>query len=165
MTRLALATTLGALVTVTGVLLMLAGSDLPPPVGFLWVVIAGLGLGVLVRVLACRGCSSCVIARGRSAPWLPPRLSGRQSGPGVAIPLVTWSPGEPSAPRPGPVEVSIFLLVVAVVGACAAVALAPLAILADRADSRTGALLVVGVPGLLTVLLIVAVIVQRLIGS
>ena len=159
-----MATTLGALVTVTGVLLMLAGSDLPPPVGFLWVVIAGLGLGVLVRVLVPRllklrdraGAVRAVVAA---------MAVGAAVGAGVAILLVTWSPGEPSAPRPGPVEVSIFLLVVAVVGACAAVALALLAILADRADSRTGALLVVGVPGLLTVLLIVAVIVQRLIGS
>ncbi|MFM2438983.1 MAG: hypothetical protein RLZ55_1808, partial [Actinomycetota bacterium] len=42
-------TYLGWLTTISAILIMLAGSDWPPPIGFLLVVAAAAVLGVLVR--------------------------------------------------------------------------------------------------------------------
>lgn len=161
MTRDVLARILGGLTFGTGVLLMLAGSDLPPPSGFIWVVliaaVVGLAVSVLIPVaLRFRD------REGSRRTALTAAAAGFAFGVGVALLLLLGGSGEPSVPEPGPFEAVAFLAVVGLVGAIAATVIVGWAIVADRAKSKPSALIVSVVPGAVVLLGITAVIAGRL---
>jgi hypothetical protein len=69
--------------------------------------------------------------------------------------------GEPSAASPAPPQISLFVVVAAVVGGCAAGAVGTVAILPDRATTTAAKILAVTIPGLLVLLVPAVVIANR----
>ena len=163
MTRTRLATILGVLVAVSSVLVLLAGSDMPPPPGFVLVIPVAIGIGILVRVVIPQ------MLQTRDRAGLAPALMGA-IGAGAAAGLLMGllfaairSTG-PSTPRPGLLQLALFVLVLTIAGALAAAAVSALAIVADRARTRTRRILTLAVPGLIVVLVPAIVIADRFPG-
>mgnify|MGYP003350284309 FL=1 len=137
-----------------GVIVMLAGSDLPPPPGFAVVLVAAAGLGLLVRwrvpVLLRR-----VDAAG--AVRATPALVGPVAVYSAAVALIAALIGsdEGSLPAPTWAETAVFVLVAAVAGCVAALLVVIVAVLADRERARPSRAVVVAValPVLLVALL------------
>ncbi len=121
---------LGWLAAISAILIMLAGSDWPPPIGFLLVVVAAGVLGVLVRLWIPRTLS-------RSDHVSTARVVGQAAVPGALAGLVAAGMfmvvgrGEPQV-GPGAMDFVIFAIVAVVVFAIAAMGLQVLALLLDR---------------------------------
>ncbi|MFN8126022.1 MAG: hypothetical protein U0R64_05890 [Candidatus Nanopelagicales bacterium] len=161
MTRIGLAATLGVLTFVTGVLVMLSGSDLPPPPGFLWILpiagVAAILVGLLIPVALRLGDRA-----GPARAVLAAVGVGVAFGVVVAGLLVIRGSGEPSIPPPGPVGATILVIVTTAVGAIAATVVVGWSIVADQAKSRSHAVLVIALPAALVLLPIGVVILLRL---
>jgi hypothetical protein len=144
------------------VLVLLAGSDLPPPVGFIWVVAGAVAVGALVRALVppvlglrhTRGMLRTLLAAGGI---------GAGVGVGCAALLVFLGSGEPTVDSPSAGQAATFVVVVAVVGAVSAAAISATAIFSAAMSRRQLAVLVAAAPGAAVSLLALSVIGTRLV--
>ena len=131
MTRPLLGRLIGAGASVAAVLVVLAGSDRPPPPGFVAVLVVAGGLGVLTALLVPR---MLVLAdrHGRPRALVAALAVGFALGAVVGVGFAVAGPGEPSTPAPGIGEAAAFITVVAVVGMVAAGLVALVAFALDR---------------------------------
>lgn len=136
MSRIAIGRLAGLLTALGGIAMMLAGSDRPPPPGFLAVIATAVVLGFAVAVLVPR-----MLGRADRVGALRAALAavgvGAAIGAAVALPYIAVGPGEPSTPAPGPADLAVFVVVVAGAGALAGALIAALALTLDRV-SRSG---------------------------
>jgi hypothetical protein len=160
MTRGRLSTLLGAATALLSTLIVLAGSDVPPPPGFLAVVLVAAALGLVVRLVV-PGLLTVRDERGTAAALMRAGALAAGTGCAVGALFMLFSPGEPSVST-DVLAGAVFLFVLAAVGAVGGLAVTTLAILADRAHTRAGAVSIVAAPLGLTMLLTVVVIGMRL---
>ena len=158
MSRSALARVLGAEAALGAVLVMLAGSDWPPPMGFSLVVLLAIGLGLLLGFLV-----PVLLRRSDRSGALPALLVTAAGGAGylgaMALLVMLASTGEPSV-SVGVPERMVFVLVAACVGWIGGGAFGAVALLADRLrdqPTRLG-LLILALPALVIALLVVVVL-------
>ncbi len=152
---------LGAASSVGAVFLLLAGSDLPPPLAFLWVVVAAVPIMALVRALV----PPLLRLRDRSTRGRAVLVAiGVGSGVGVALAaiLVLLGSGEPTAPTATALEVAIFIAVAGAAGTGAATVIAVTAIVSASRARPTVAFLVAVAPGAFVSVAAVGVIAARL---
>ena len=152
---------IGIPASIAATLVVLAGSDLPPPPGFITVVLIATGLGIAVRVavpwiLGIRD-RARVAAALRAAT-----IAAALAGAALAVVVVLIGPGEPSAPRPGAGAAITLIGVFLALGGATGAALAALALVADRQPTRRRALLVAMTPALLVSLMASAVVFARI---
>lgn len=116
----------GVLVVVIG----LAGADRPPPPGFVWMLVAGVVLGVAVRVFAPR---ALVVwdSRGAAAVLWRAAVLGMAVGATVGALAAGFASGEPSVVvSPGARLIGVIVLAAA--GAAGSVCLAAAARILDQ---------------------------------
>jgi hypothetical protein len=140
---------------------VLAGSDLPPPPGFIAVVLIAAGLGIAIRVavpwiLSIRDQAGVGPALGTAT------IAAALASAVVAVIVVLTGPGEASIAPPGAGAAIILIAVVMALGAAAGAALAGIALVADRQPTRRRALLLGTAPALLVSLVASAVVFARL---
>ena len=139
--------TLAASTSLASVLVLLAGSDLPPPVVFILVTTGAVAVGALVLVFVP---SVTGLRHSIGAVRMLLTASGIGAGVGAAcaVLLVLVGPGEPTINSPNAGQAATFVVVVAVVGAVSAAAISTTAIfsaamprphLAILVDAATGA--------------------------
>lgn len=154
MSRRVLARVLGAEAALGAVLVMLAGSDWPPPVGFWLVGLSAIGLGLLMGFLV-----PVVLRRADRSGALPALLITAVGGAGylgaMALILMLVSTGEPSV-RVGAPERLVFLLAAACVGWIGGAAYGAVALLADRLRDQPARLraLILALPALVFALVV-----------
>ena len=136
MSRISIGRLAGLLTALGGIAIMLAGSDRPPPPGFLAVIVTAVVLGTATAVLVPR-----MLRRadrvGAVRATLAAVAVGAAVGAAVALVYAVVGPGEPSTPAPGPADLAILVVIVAVAGAVAGALIAALAFSLDR-FSRAG---------------------------
>ena len=93
-------------------LVLLAGSDLPPPVGFIWVAAGAVAAGALVRALV-----PPVLGLRHTIGVLRTLLAASGIGAGVGVAcatlLVLLGSGEPTVDSPSAGQAATFVVVVA----------------------------------------------------
>lgn len=152
---LAASTSLGA------VLLLLAGSDLPPPTGFIWVAAGAVVVGVLVRAFV-PPLLRLRYSTGVLRSLLVSIAIGAVVGVACAALLVLRGSGEPTVDSAATGTATVFITVTAVVGACAAAGVAATAMVSASMPRPQLAVLVAAAPGTVVALLALAVVGARL---
>ena len=155
--------TLAASTALAAVLVLLAGSDLPPPVGFIWVVTGAVAAGALVRALVQR-----VLGLRHTIGMLRTLLAASGIGASVGVAcatlLVLLGSGEPTVDSPSAGQAATFVVVVAVVGAVSAAAISATAIFSAAMSRPQLAVLVAAAPGAAASLLALTAVGTRLVA-
>lgn len=152
---------LGVASSVGAVFFLLAGSDLPPPVAFIWVFVAAVPIVALVRVLV----PPLLRLRDQSTRGRAVLVAiGVGSGVGVALAvvLVLLGSGEPTAPTTTALDVAIFVAVAGAMGTGAATVIAVAAMVGASRARPSGAFLVAIAPGAFVSVAALVVISARL---
>ena len=152
---LAASTSLGA------VLLLLAGSDLPPPTGFIWVAAGAVVVGVLVRAFV-PPLLRLRYSTGVLRSLLVSIAIGAAVGMACAALLVLRGSGEPTVDSAATGTATVFIAVTAVVGACAAAGVAATAMISAAMPRPPLAVLVAAAPGTVVSLIAIGVVGTRL---
>lgn len=140
--------------------ILLAGADLPPPPGFLFVLLAVCGFGVLIGLTLPRVLKRWDrLGAGSTLAWAS--ALGALLGLATTVVLVSKGPGEPTIPAPGVQAYLIFAGVLVVLGGLCGFALALVARAADRASTPWLAAAIAGLPGLVLVGVAAVVIASR----
>ena len=155
--------TLAASTSLATVLVLLAGSDLPPPVGFIWVTTGAVAVGALVLA-----CVPPVLGLRHSIGAVRTLLTASGIGAGVgaacAVLLILVGPGEPTINSPGAGQAATFVVVVAVVGAVSAAAISTTAMFSAAMPRPQLAILVAAAPGAAVSLLALTAVGTRLVA-
>ena len=163
-TRGALSLLLGTQVVWCLVTLNLARSDLPPPSGFVVVVLASVLLGVLVGY-AVRWNLRWIPLMGWPGTVARSALAGAGVGAALAVLLALGASAAGSGSSdPWLVSTLVFTAVMAALAAAIAVALTTIVVCADRARTAAGAVTISLLPTLLVAVPAVVVIALRIAG-